>query len=40
MMVGRGLLKHKNPDIQVPEGFLSNVDENSLTDIDDALAHV
>ena len=26
---GRGLLKHKNPEIQVPEGFLSNVDENS-----------
>jgi len=34
------LFKHKNPEdsTQVPGGFLSDVDENSLTVIDDAVA--
>ena len=34
------LFKHKNPEdsTQVPGGFLSDVNENSLTVIDDAVA--
>ena len=34
------LFKHKNPEDStiVPDGFLSDVDENSLTVVEDALA--